>query len=113
MPDSAMAETGMLHDASTDELRDSYDPERQLIKALVRLAKASTPLRLRETFETHLEETQGHVERLERVAHARLAGISAARIVNCWPMDRLLSWLSDSASERRGARTEDGSLHHA
>jgi putative hydrolase len=47
------------------------------------------------------------------VAHARLAGIPAERIVNCWPLDRLLSWLSNPASERRDARTEYGSRHHA
>lgn len=34
------------------------------------------------------------------LAHARLAGIPADRIVNCWPLDRLLAWLSDPASER-------------
>jgi putative hydrolase len=39
------------------------------------------------------------------IAHARLAGIPADRIVNCWPLDRLLSWLSDPASERRDTRT--------
>ena len=47
------------------------------------------------------------------VAHARLAGIPSERIVNCWPLDRLLSWISDPASERRDTRTECGSLHHA
>ena len=35
------------------------------------------------------------------LAHARLAGIPAKRIVNCWPLDRLLTWLSDPLSERR------------
>jgi putative hydrolase len=35
------------------------------------------------------------------VAHARLASIPADRIVNCWPLDRLLAWLSNPASERR------------
>ena len=35
------------------------------------------------------------------LAHARLAGIPADRIVNCWPLDRLLAWLSDPSSERR------------
>jgi histidinol phosphatase-like PHP family hydrolase len=47
------------------------------------------------------------------IAHARLAGIPPERIVNCWPLDRLLSWLSDPAGERRNARPEYGSLHHA
>ena len=33
------------------------------------------------------------------VAHARLAGIPAERIVNCWPLDRLLAWLANPSSE--------------
>jgi putative hydrolase len=35
------------------------------------------------------------------VAHARLAGIPADKIVNCWPLDRLLAWLSNPTFERR------------
>jgi ferritin-like metal-binding protein YciE len=62
-----MAETGTLHDAFIDELRDTYDAERQLVRALPKLAKAATSPDLRTAFETHLEETQGHVERLEQV----------------------------------------------
>jgi ferritin-like metal-binding protein YciE len=62
-----MAEAGTLHDAFLDELRDTYDAERQLIKALPKMAKAATTPGLREAFETHLEETRGHVERLEQV----------------------------------------------
>jgi len=62
-----MADAGTLHDAFIDELRDSYDAERQLTKALPKLAKAATNPQLREAFETHLEETQGHIERLEQV----------------------------------------------
>ena len=60
-----MAETGTLHDAFIDELRDTYDAERQLTKALPKLAKAATSPELREAFESHLEETQGQIERLE------------------------------------------------
>jgi ferritin-like metal-binding protein YciE len=62
-----MAEAGTLHDAFVDELRDTYDAERQLTKALAKLAKAASSPRLREAFEAHLEETQGHVQRLEQV----------------------------------------------
>jgi ferritin-like metal-binding protein YciE len=62
-----MAETGTLHDAFIDELRDTYDAERQLLKALPKLAKASTSPDLRAAFEGHLEETRGQVERLEEV----------------------------------------------
>jgi ferritin-like metal-binding protein YciE len=62
-----MAEAGTLHDAFIDELRDTYDAERQLTKALPKLAKAASNPELREAFETHLAETQGQVERLEQV----------------------------------------------
>src|SRR5213079_2707717 len=62
-----MAESGSLHDAFIDELRDAYDAEKQLTKALPKLAKAASSQVLREAFESHLEETQGHVERLEQV----------------------------------------------
>jgi ferritin-like metal-binding protein YciE len=62
-----MAEAGTLHDAFIDELRDTYDAERQLTKALPRLAKAATNPKLRKAFEMHLEETKGQIERLEQV----------------------------------------------
>ena len=62
-----MAETGTLHDAFIDELRDTYDAEKQLTKALAKLAKAATSPKLRDAFATHLEETQGQIERLEQV----------------------------------------------
>jgi ferritin-like metal-binding protein YciE len=62
-----MADSGTLHDAFLDELRDAYDAERQLTKALPKMAKAATSPKLRQAFETHLEETQGQIERLEQV----------------------------------------------
>src|SRR5512132_2205228 len=62
-----MAETGTLHDAFIDELRDTYDAEKQLTKALPKLAKAATNAKLRAAFETHLQETQGQIARLEQV----------------------------------------------
>ena len=62
-----MAETATLHDAFIDELRDTYDAEKQLTKALTKLAKAASDPKLRQAFESHLEETQGHIDRLEQV----------------------------------------------
>lgn len=58
---------GTLHEAFIDELRDTYDAERQLLKALPKLAKASSSRELQEAFESHLEETRAQVERLEQV----------------------------------------------
>ena len=62
-----MADAGTLHDAFIDELRDTYDAERQLTKALAKLAKAATSPDLSQAFSSHLEETQGQIERLEEV----------------------------------------------
>ena len=62
-----MAEHATLHDAFVDELRDLYDAEKQLTKALPKLAKTASSPKLRAAFEAHLEETRGHVERLEQV----------------------------------------------
>src|SRR4029434_8660731 len=62
-----MAVASTLHDAFIDELRDTYDAERQLTKALAKLAKAASSPPLRDAFESHLAETQGQIERLEHV----------------------------------------------
>src|SRR5437870_7765806 len=55
-----------FHDAFLGELRDMYDAEKQLVKALPKMAKAAASPELRSAFEGHLEETREHVSRLER-----------------------------------------------
>jgi ferritin-like metal-binding protein YciE len=62
-----MAEAGTLHDAFIDELHDTYDAEKQLTKALPKLARAATSTDLRKAFESHLQETKGQIDRLEQV----------------------------------------------
>jgi ferritin-like metal-binding protein YciE len=62
-----MPEQKSLHDMFIDELRDAYDAEKQLTKALPKLARAAVSDELRGAFESHLKETQGHVTRLEQV----------------------------------------------
>src|SRR5437868_3193311 len=63
----SMAQTETLHDAFIDELQDAYDAEKQLTKALPKLAKAASSPDLRRAFEAHLKETVGHVAKLEQV----------------------------------------------
>jgi ferritin-like metal-binding protein YciE len=58
---------GGLHEAFVDELRDAYDGEKQLLKALPKLAKAASSAELKTAFQNHLEETRGHVGKLEQV----------------------------------------------
>jgi ferritin-like metal-binding protein YciE len=59
-----------LHEMLVDEIKDLYNAEKQLTKALPKLAKAATHEDLREAFEMHLEETQEQITRLEEVFEA-------------------------------------------
>ena len=56
-----------LRDLYIEELRDLYDAEQQLIKALPKMAKEASSDELRQGFEEHLEQTRGHAERLETI----------------------------------------------
>ena len=51
----------------TDELRDLYNAENQLLKALPKMAKGASSEELKEAIDKHLEQTKGHVQRLEQV----------------------------------------------
>lgn len=53
-----------------DELRDLYDAEKQLTKALPEMAEAAKAKELRNAFSEHLEQTKGHVQRLEQIFEA-------------------------------------------
>ena len=61
-----MPEQG-LKDLYIDELKDLYNAENQLVKALPKMAKAASSDELRQGFEEHLEQTRGHVQRLEKI----------------------------------------------
>src|SRR2546429_2968025 len=50
-----------------DELKDLFSAENQLLKALPKMAKAASSDELRAGFEEHLEQTEGHVQRLENI----------------------------------------------
>jgi ferritin-like metal-binding protein YciE len=64
MPDQGLKELYI------DELKDLYNAENQLVKALPKMAKAASSDELREGFEKHLEQTRGHVQRLEKIFQA-------------------------------------------
>ena len=55
-----------LHELLVDGLRDLYDAEKQLVKALPKMAKALTSPELKESFNAHLEQTKTHVTRAEQ-----------------------------------------------
>lgn len=83
-----MAEgTNPLQELFADQLKDLYSAESQIIKALPKMAKNATNEQLRMAFERHLEETRGHVARLEQIAEQM--GISL-RGKKCKGMEGLL-----------------------
>jgi ferritin-like metal-binding protein YciE len=70
-----------LADAFVDELRDALNAERQLIDALPKMAASATNEQLTEAFREHLEETRGHVERVEQ-AFAETGQSPSGKICN-------------------------------
>jgi ferritin-like metal-binding protein YciE len=62
-----MAEEKTLGDLFLDTLKDIYYAEKQIVKTLPKMAKAATSPDLKAGFQAHLEETKGHIERLEQI----------------------------------------------
>jgi ferritin-like metal-binding protein YciE len=59
-----------LKEIYIDELKDLFDSENQLVKAIPKMAKAANSPDLRAGFEEHLEQTRNHVSRLEQILEA-------------------------------------------
>ena len=62
-----MSKLDELQDLFHDELKDTYDAEHQLVKALPKMAKAATSPKLKAAFEAHLAQTEEHINRLDKV----------------------------------------------
>ena len=56
-----------LQDLYVEELRDLYNAENQLLKALPKMAKGASSTELKQAIEEHLEQTRGHVDRLQQI----------------------------------------------
>jgi ferritin-like metal-binding protein YciE len=56
-----------FEELSLEGLRDIYDAEHQITEALPKMAEAASSTKLRKAFETHLEQTQNHIKRLDSV----------------------------------------------
>jgi ferritin-like metal-binding protein YciE len=76
-----------LQDLFIHSLSDVYSAEKQLTKALPKLARASSHSELKQAFQTHLEETNGQIERIDKVVE--LCGIKLKRI-KCVAMEGLV-----------------------
>jgi ferritin-like metal-binding protein YciE len=94
-----------MEDLFLEEIRDLYDAEKQLVKALPKMAKASTSEELRSAFNEHLEQTRGHVDRLDRIFTAIGAKSGG---VKCAAMDGLVK-----EGEEMVSMTDEGMVRDA
>src|SRR5947208_307474 len=60
-------EVDSLKKLYVEELKDLYSAEKQILQALPKMVKKATNAQLKDAFQEHLQVTQGHVERLERI----------------------------------------------
>jgi ferritin-like metal-binding protein YciE len=88
-----------LNELFVEEVRDIYDAEKQLVKALPKMARATESEELRAAFEEHLEITKAHVSRLEEVF--KLLGM-AARGKTCEGMKGLIEEGAKAMEEMEG-----------
>src|SRR5678815_2510753 len=88
-----------LNELFVDEVRDIYDAEKQLLKALPKMANATESEELRAAFEEHLEATRGHVNRLEDVF--KLLGLTP-RGKTCEGMQGLIEEGAKAIEEMEG-----------
>ena len=90
-----------------DELADIYYAENQLVKALPKMAKAARHADLRQAYESHLAETEGHVEKLKEVFGAFGTPVKSKK---CEAIIGLLKEANELAVENKGKLTLDAAL---
>ncbi|HEU4647864.1 MAG TPA: ferritin-like domain-containing protein [Gemmatimonadales bacterium] len=94
-----------LQDLFVDELKDIYNAEKQLVRALPRMARAASDPQLRKAFEGHLKQTEGHVARLERIFKELGA---PARGKRCKGMEGLIEEGKEVIEEHEGTVLDAG-----
>lgn len=89
------------------ELRDAYDAEKQITKALPKMAKAASSTQLRQGFEEHLGQTQNHLSRLEQIFEAL---DESPKGESCDGMEGLIEEGSNIMDEDMDAEARDAGL---
>jgi len=105
--DSAMASTKTLDDLFLDTLKDIYYAEKQIIKALPKMARAADSEEGKAGFLQHREETQGQIERLEQVFE--LLG-KPARGKTCEAIQGIIAEAEEIIDEFKGSVALDAGL---
>ena len=96
-----------LRELYVDELKDLYDAENQLIKALPKMAEAATSDQLRSGFEQHLEQTREHAQRIERIFNSMGEKVKGKK---CKGMNGLISEGQDVMGEDYDGELMDAAL---
>jgi ferritin-like metal-binding protein YciE len=96
-----------LADLFHHELKDLHSAETQLVKALPKMAKAAANEELRAGFEQHLEQTKGHVERLDQIGKSLGLKLTGHK---CKAMEGLVEEGSELISEDAEAGVRDAGL---
>jgi ferritin-like metal-binding protein YciE len=96
-----------LHDLFIDQLRDLYDAEYRLIKALPKMAKVASSSELRQGFEEHLEQTRHQAHRLEQIFDK--LGVRASR-KKCYAMVGLIEEGQEMMDENAESEVLDAGL---
>jgi ferritin-like metal-binding protein YciE len=96
-----------LADLYVEELKDLYSAEQQILKALPKIIKAARHTDLKQALETHRQQTEGHVERLERVFQE--LGMSA-KAKKCAGMEGILEEGEDLIKEEPDPSVLDAGL---
>ena len=96
-----------LKELYIDELRDLYNAENQLVKALPKMAKAASSDELRQGFEEHLEHTKGHIQRLEKIFQALGESPKGKK---CKGMEGLIEEGSEAMEEDYEGNVKDAAL---
>ena len=96
-----------MDDLFVHTLRDIYYAEKQILKALPNMIDKATNVELRNGFERHLVETEGHVERLEQVFE--MHGVEA-KGVDCPAIDGIIKETNEIAGEVEDTQVLDAAL---
>ena len=96
-----------IDDLFIHELSDVYSAEKQITKALPRMARASTNPKLAEAFKSHLEETQGQIERIDQLVEK--AGLKLKRM-KCVAMEGLVEESKELLDESAKGAVLDAAL---
>ncbi|HEY0234189.1 MAG TPA: ferritin-like domain-containing protein [Afipia sp.] len=99
-----------LNDLFVHQLQDIYYAEQQLVKVLPKLAEKATNPQLKQGFLTHLEETKGHVKRLEQVFEMHGA---KAKAVDCPAIDGIIEETNEVAGDVADKEVLDAALINA